>query len=169
MGVSFFIQTVSPLEYEPTILTRCYRVIEVNVGIICACSLALPTFIKRYWPKDLSTSKTRLVPATILAERSENFAATDDPKSYCGTLWSRAKASENRRFEYVEFENRRVTHGKVAGSLWHPISTTRQAGNSDETCLKLGEGSLVPKGLHMDGDWRCTEYTYPSYIDRGVS
>ncbi|KAL2036380.1 hypothetical protein N7G274_010901 [Stereocaulon virgatum] len=50
LGVT--IVTVNSLDFTSNFSTLSFwAVLEVNVGIICACSLALPAFVDRYWPR----------------------------------------------------------------------------------------------------------------------
>jgi len=83
-------------------------VIEVNVGIICSCMLALPPFLKRYWPKDLRASILHLL--TYSFTSSESLPDRKLPKgdltskSHRGRrAWSRGNGSEDDNLDSLEY------------------------------------------------------------------
>ena len=74
----------STLRGRANLLTR---VIEVNVGIICACLMALPAFLERFWPKSFSRAFYRL---TSLLHSGESRAVSSTKR-----LWKRLRESSS--------------------------------------------------------------------------
>lgn len=65
-------------------LDSTHSVLEVNVGIMCACSIALPTFCNHYWPR---TKTSKLFPhissyfTSISINGTSNSASITAPPS----------------------------------------------------------------------------------------
>ncbi|KAK0508024.1 hypothetical protein JMJ35_009913 [Cladonia borealis] len=90
LGMTSILYTSSDATWNLSKITI-YSVIEVNVGIICACLLTFPTFLERHKPRSFASLMTRLVPHS-LSKQGESHSGT--PISRKGFRWYQKNQSD---------------------------------------------------------------------------
>lgn len=88
-------------------------VLEVDVGIICACSLALPAFLDRHWPQRASSR--------LLSKLESYFGSTSTSNSSKPTSKGDQSSSKETHNPPSSEERLRVTHPPEHG--WTRLDT----------------------------------------------
>lgn len=114
-------------------------VIEVNVGIICACSLTLPAFIERHGLHDFGSSVTRLIPSLSYRRRGQStgtYKTEGHSQTVRGSQGNYSDDIELDDHEHSELNERdrvRTTKYSMTGKVSdHQYSPTFKANISNE-------------------------------------
>jgi hypothetical protein len=144
LGVGF----PSKLTFREVLLMHVSSVIEVNVGIICACSLALPTFIERHGLHGLGSFMSRLISCPSLGQRGKITGAHSTERYLQPISRSQENRSDDIKLNthgYSEFnkdDNRKKMQYIMTSKISdHQYPTTFLADVSSENVEALPEDS----------------------------
>ncbi|KAH8650551.1 hypothetical protein BGZ60DRAFT_192892 [Tricladium varicosporioides] len=74
-----------------------WAIIEVNVGLMCACMLVFPAFLKHYWPKRINKYFARVIPYRFTKKETSFVTVSglsSGKRSYPGQEWSSRNFSD---------------------------------------------------------------------------
>ena len=110
----------STLPLSLTCITRLfpYSTLEINIGLLCACLVAFPAFLDRYWPHSLHHYVSRLT-----SYFSSSHVSKSDVRSGAGgaganiALHDTSNEYVGSNSEYLEIHDERELAKKMRGDM----------------------------------------------------